>query len=113
MPPRSPPRSCGAAPGDRPRPPSRLNLQPACRPATNDLMAGTISIVGDTATTGLGQARGGVLRALAVTSARRMPQAPDIPTVAESGFPGLAGYTMTSWNMLLARPRRQSRWSPG
>lgn len=62
-------------------------------------------MVGNTATTGLGQARGGVLKGLAVTSARRLPQAPDIPTVAESGFPGLADYTMTSWNVLLAPAR--------
>ncbi|WP_424814182.1 Bug family tripartite tricarboxylate transporter substrate binding protein [Roseococcus sp. YIM B11640] len=74
-------------------------------PATNDLMAGSIALVGDTATTGLGQARGGTLKGLAVTSARRLPQAPEIPTVAESGFPGLADYTMTSWNVLLAPAR--------
>ncbi|MBI0539424.1 tripartite tricarboxylate transporter substrate binding protein [Roseomonas sp. KE2513] len=74
-------------------------------PATNDLMAGTIALVGDTATTGLGQARGGALKGLAVTSAQRLPQAPEIPTVAESGFPGLADYTMASWNVLLAPAR--------
>ncbi|SFL14657.1 Bug family tripartite tricarboxylate transporter substrate binding protein [Falsiroseomonas stagni] len=82
----------------------RMNHVPyrGVAPATNDLMAGTIALVGDTATTGLGQARGGRLKGLAVTSARRMPQAPEISTVAESGFPGLADYTMTSWNMLLS-----------
>lgn len=71
-------------------------------PATQDLMAGTIAMVGDTATTGLAQARGGVLRAFAVTSASRLPQAPDIPTVRESGVLGLADYAMASWNVLLA-----------
>ncbi|MBR0663748.1 tripartite tricarboxylate transporter substrate binding protein [Roseomonas hellenica] len=74
-------------------------------PATNDLMAGMIALVADTATTGLGQARGGTLKALAVTASTRLPQAPEIPTVAESGFPGLADYTMTSWNLLLAPAR--------
>ncbi|WP_052401975.1 Bug family tripartite tricarboxylate transporter substrate binding protein [Muricoccus aerilatus] len=74
-------------------------------PATNDLMAGTIALVGDTATTGLGQARGGTLKGLAVTSAQRLSQASEIPTVAESGFPGLADYTMASWNVLLAPAR--------
>lgn len=71
-------------------------------PAVNDLMAGTIALVGDTATTGLGQARGGTLKALAVTSPARLPQAPEIPTVRESGVAGLADYAMTSWNVLLA-----------
>ena len=45
------------------------------------------------------------LRALGVTSARRLPQAPEIPTVAESGVPGLADYAMTSWTVLLAPAR--------
>ena len=71
-------------------------------PAMTDLTSGTIALVGDTATTGLAQARGGTLRAFAVTSATRMPQAPDIPTVRESGAAGLGDYAMTSWNVLLA-----------
>jgi tripartite-type tricarboxylate transporter receptor subunit TctC len=74
-------------------------------PATNDLRAGTIALVGDTATTGLGLARGGTLKGLAVTAARRLPQAPDLPTVQESGFPGLGDYSMASWNVLLAPAR--------
>ena len=36
-----------------------------------------------------GHLKGGKLRALAFTSARRVPGAPDIPTLAESGYPGL------------------------
>lgn len=71
-------------------------------PAIADLLAGTISLVGDTATTGLAQARGGRLKALAVTSRTRMPQAPELPTVRECGIPGLDDYAMTSWNVLLA-----------
>lgn len=71
-------------------------------PAIADLLAGTIALVGDTATTGLAQARGGRLKALAVTSRARMPQAPELPTVRECGIPGLDDYAMTSWNVLLA-----------
>lgn len=71
-------------------------------PAISDLTAGSIALVGDTATTGLGHARGGTLRAFAVTSARRLAQAPELPTVGESGVAGLADFTMTSWNVILA-----------
>lgn len=39
------------------------------------------------------------LRLLAITGARRSPQRPDIPTIAESGFPG---YDVTTWTGLLA-----------
>jgi tripartite-type tricarboxylate transporter receptor subunit TctC len=41
----------------------------------------------------------GKLRALAVTSAKRLPQLPDVPTMTESGFPG---FVSTSWTGLLA-----------
>jgi tripartite-type tricarboxylate transporter receptor subunit TctC len=39
------------------------------------------------------------LRALAITSAKRSPQLPEVPTVAEAGIPG---YEFVSWYMLLA-----------
>jgi len=44
-------------------------------------------------------AREGKLRALAVTSLRRSPALADLPTVAESGYPG---FEVSSWNGLLA-----------
>ena len=44
-------------------------------------------------------ARAGRLRALGVTSARRSPALPDVPTIAESGLPG---YEFTSWYGVLA-----------
>lgn len=47
----------------------------------------------------LPQARSGLVRALAVTSAKRSSAAPDIPTIAESGLPG---YEFTSWFGALA-----------
>jgi tripartite-type tricarboxylate transporter receptor subunit TctC len=43
--------------------------------------------------------RAGKLRAIAVTSLARSPSLPDIPTVAESGFPG---FEATSWFGLVA-----------
>ncbi|MFO1314357.1 MAG: tripartite tricarboxylate transporter substrate binding protein [Burkholderiales bacterium] len=45
------------------------------------------------------QAKGGTVRILAVTSERRFPGLPDVPTVAESGVPG---YAATSWNAVAA-----------
>jgi tripartite-type tricarboxylate transporter receptor subunit TctC len=45
------------------------------------------------------QARSGRLRALAVTGPRRAPAAPEVPTIAESGFPG---YEFASWYGLFA-----------
>jgi tripartite-type tricarboxylate transporter receptor subunit TctC len=42
----------------------------------------------------LGAIKGGKTRALAVTSLRRNPQLPDVPTVAESGYPG---FEVTVW----------------
>jgi tripartite-type tricarboxylate transporter receptor subunit TctC len=45
------------------------------------------------------QAKAGAVRILAVTSDRRHPGLPDVPTVAESG---VSGYAATSWNALAA-----------
>lgn len=44
----------------------------------------------------------GRLRALAVTSAERIAQLPDLPTVAESGVPGTRGFDITGWFALMA-----------
>lgn len=49
--------------------------------------------------TAIAQVRGGRVRALAVTSARRSKLQPDIPTIAESGVPG---YASGAWTVLLA-----------
>jgi tripartite-type tricarboxylate transporter receptor subunit TctC len=64
----------------------------------NDLLAGTLDLVIDTLPTHLPHIRGGATRALAVTTPDRVPVLPDLPTVAESGFPG---FSITTWYMLL------------
>jgi tripartite-type tricarboxylate transporter receptor subunit TctC len=67
--------------------------------AMTDVVAGHVptmfSLLGDA----LEQAKGGTIRMLAVTSLQRSPQAPDIPTVSESGFPG---FNAIVWNGPLA-----------
>jgi len=58
-------------------------------PALNDIMAGRIDGTIDSMPAVLAQARAGKVRALAVSGNERAPQLPDIPTLAEAGFPDL------------------------
>jgi tripartite-type tricarboxylate transporter receptor subunit TctC len=55
--------------------------------ALADVMGGQITMMFDVLSTSIPQIRAGKLRAIAVTGAQRMPQLPDVPTVAESGLP--------------------------
>ena len=67
--------------------------------AVNDLIGGQVqSMFGDFLVV-LPQVKAGRIRALAVTSARRHPLLPDVPTVAESGYPG---FEALSWQGLFA-----------
>jgi tripartite-type tricarboxylate transporter receptor subunit TctC len=59
-----------------------------------DLLGGQAQMMFDTTSSAIGQIKGGKLRALAVTSPKRSPELPDVPTLAEAGFPGLE---MTTW----------------
>ena len=61
--------------------------------ALTDLMSGQVSILFDNIVSALPHVRDGKLKALAVTSARRSPIVPDVPTVAESGLPGFVSDT--------------------
>ena len=70
----------------------------ATPPAMNDLIAGHIQLLfGDTTST-LPMIQQGKLRGIAVTTAKRSPAAPDIPTVAET----VPGFESASWQMLVA-----------
>ena len=65
-------------------------------PALNDVMAGHVSLMFADMGTVVAQIAAGKVRALGVTSTKRVPVAPDIPTIAESGVPGFdaVGWTM-------------------
>ncbi|MES3000337.1 MAG: tripartite tricarboxylate transporter substrate binding protein [Pseudomonadota bacterium] len=56
--------------------------------ALNAILAGTVQVLFGTMSSALPQVQAGKLIALAVTTARRNPLLPDVPTVAESGAPG-------------------------
>jgi len=56
-------------------------------PAYTDVMSGQTPVFFDNLASGLGQIKGGSVRALAVTGPERSPLLPDVPTVAESGVP--------------------------
>ena len=63
-----------------------------------DLIAGRVQMMFSNLLTAGPHARAGKLRGIAVTTAKRSPQAPDLPTIAESGVPG---YDLTPWYGLL------------
>jgi tripartite-type tricarboxylate transporter receptor subunit TctC len=59
-------------------------------PAITDLLGGQVALMFCPMASVVGQVRGGTLRAIAVTGARRSPLFPELPTVAEAGLPGYA-----------------------
>ena len=63
-------------------------------PAYTDVIAGRVDCTFAVMASGLPLVRSGQLRALGVTTAKRVAAAPEIPTIAESGVPG---YDMSSW----------------
>jgi tripartite-type tricarboxylate transporter receptor subunit TctC len=78
-------------------------------PAQLDLAAGRIAMLFDVGVTSFQTARSGLARAFAVTTARRSPAAPEVPTLRESGIAA----EMTVWQAIMApvatpRPVRQA-----
>ncbi len=67
--------------------------------AVQDLLGGQIQMLLTGLPTVEGHLKGGKLRALAFTSARRVPGAPEVPTFNESGYPG---FVVASWYGLFA-----------
>jgi tripartite-type tricarboxylate transporter receptor subunit TctC len=68
-------------------------------PAMTDLISGQVQMMIEVMPNAFPQVQGGTLRGLAVTTASRWPQTPDIPTLAESGVPG---FSVTAWDALFA-----------
>ena len=68
-------------------------------PAMSDLIGGQIPFTIDTVAAALPQLKAGKIKAIAVTGAARATPLPDVPTVAESGFPGFAA---DSWLAVVA-----------
>ena len=64
-------------------------------PALSDTVAGHTQVVLGSAATTIPYIKNGRLRALAVTTAKRIPALPDVPTVAEAGVPG---YDVIAWH---------------
>ncbi|MCZ8221693.1 MAG: tripartite tricarboxylate transporter substrate binding protein [Acidovorax sp.] len=67
--------------------------------AMTDLVGGQIDLYMSSVPTLLGQVRNGKLKVIAITSAKRSPQLPDVPTLAESGYKGFEAVT---WFGILA-----------
>ena len=66
-------------------------------PAIQDVMGGQVPMSFETVTVALPQIKAGKVKAVAVTSARRSAQLPDVPTLAEAGVPG---FDVSSWQAL-------------
>ena len=68
-------------------------------PALNDVLGGQVPVMWDTITTALPHVKSGKLRALAVTSRKRSPLAPDVPTMIEAGLPD---FEISAWYVVMA-----------
>ncbi len=68
-------------------------------PAVADVLSGQVPLLFINLDIALPQVKSGKLKAYAVSSSDRSPLLPDVPTIAESGYPG---YVATSWTALYA-----------
>jgi tripartite-type tricarboxylate transporter receptor subunit TctC len=75
-----------------------------CGPAVTDTVAGHIGIVVATLPPAVPFFKQGRLRPIALLSAERSPSAPEIPTVRESGIPGLKDFSLESYYGFMAPP---------
>jgi len=71
-------------------------------PALTDLLGGQINVVFSDVAPALPHIRSGRLVALAVTTARRQPSVPEIPTIAESGVSGTGDFEAVAWQGIVA-----------
>jgi tripartite-type tricarboxylate transporter receptor subunit TctC len=71
-------------------------------PALTDLLSGNIQVMFDSLSTALPPVKSGLLRPLGISSSQRSPDLPDVPTIAESGYPD---YTVSVWYGIAAPSR--------
>jgi tripartite-type tricarboxylate transporter receptor subunit TctC len=69
-------------------------------PAIQDAIGGQVDMMFDTTVVAGPHIQSGKLRAIAVTSSKRLASMPDVPTVAESGVPGLQDFEVVSWQAI-------------
>ncbi|BEP37324.1 tripartite tricarboxylate transporter substrate binding protein [Variovorax sp. V59] len=83
---------------------TRINHIPykGTNPGLTDLAGGQVQMMFSVVPPALALVKGGRLRAIAVTGAKRLPSLPDVPTVAESGLRELAGFESTLTYGILA-----------
>ena len=71
-------------------------------PAVQAVVSGEVQVIFAAPSNLIAHIKSGKLRAIAVTSKKRYPFMPTVPTVAESGIPGLQQFEAIAWNALLA-----------
>jgi tripartite-type tricarboxylate transporter receptor subunit TctC len=71
---------------------------PTVAKALNDVIGGTLTLFVESLAAQMGAIQGGSLKALAVASAKRLPNFPDLPTVAET----ISGFEARGWFALMA-----------
>jgi tripartite-type tricarboxylate transporter receptor subunit TctC len=69
-------------------------------PAIQDVIGGQVEMMFDTTVVAGPHIQSGKLRAIAVTSAKRLASMPDVPTIAESGVAGLQDFEVVSWQAI-------------
>ena len=74
--------------------------------ALADVMAGHVPVMFDSVVSALPHVKAGKLRALAVSTSRRLPTLPDVPTVSEGGF---ADFDVSTWAVIYAPPGTPDR----
>jgi tripartite-type tricarboxylate transporter receptor subunit TctC len=74
-------------------------------PGITDLVGGQVPIMFDSVTSALPHIKSGRAKVIAVTTAERIAQLPDVPTVAESGYPGFEGVGWSGIVLPAATPR--------
>ncbi len=74
-------------------------------PAMTDLLGGQVTLMMDSLASALPHIKSGKIKAIAMTSALRVPQLPEVPTIAESGYPGFDGVGWGGLVVPIATPR--------